>query len=72
MWRITDNTDGRIRVALREHWSSLIADDVLGCSHGYGVAVEIAHELTYLGFERHKDFDLRPAGSAVLPLVMCS
>jgi hypothetical protein len=68
MWRITDNTNGRIRAALQKHWSSRTANDVLGGSHGYGAATEIAHELAYLGFERHKDFDLSPTSSTVLPL----
>jgi len=28
--------------------------------------MNIAHELEYLGFELHKDYDVRPAGGATL------
>ena len=56
MWRIVDHTKGRILAALKEHWSGRTANDALERSHGFGAAMDIAHELTYLGFEQHKDF----------------
>lgn len=61
MWRIIDYTHGRIRLVLVAEWSIEAANDVLERSHHFGAATEIAHELTYLGFERSKEFDLRPA-----------
>jgi hypothetical protein len=71
MWRIADNTNGRVLAALKEHWSSPTATDALECRHGFGAAMDIADELTYLGFERHKDFDLYPAQATVLPPAVC-
>jgi hypothetical protein len=65
MWRIVDHTKGRILAALKKHWSSRTASDVMECSHGFGAATDIAHELTYLGFEQHKDFDLDPARTTI-------
>jgi hypothetical protein len=67
MWRIVDNTNGRILTALKEHWSGRTADDALECTHGFGAAMDIAQELAYLGFTVHTDFDIRPARSTVLP-----
>ena len=42
-------------------WGIDATDDVLERSHNFGAATDIAHELIFLGFERSKDFDLRPA-----------
>ena len=71
MWRIVDNTDGRILAALKKHWSGRAAKDALEGRHRFGAAMDIAHELTYLGFEWHRDFDIYPAKATVLPSVMC-
>jgi hypothetical protein len=65
MWRIIDHTKGKIRAALQAHWNGRVANDVLEHIHGYGAAMDIAHELIYLGFERHKDFDIDPARMAM-------
>jgi hypothetical protein len=65
MWRIVDHTRGRILAALKEHWSGQTASDALERNHGFGAATDIGHELTYLGFEQHKDFDIDPARTAI-------
>jgi hypothetical protein len=70
MWRIVDHTNGRISAALEKHWSGPVANDALECPHDFGEAMDIAHELTYLGFQWHKDFDLRPARAAALSSVV--
>ena len=61
MWRIADYTHGRIRTVLVAEWGIEAANAVLERNHHFGAATDIAHELTFLGFERSKDFDLRPA-----------
>ncbi len=61
MWRIVDHTKGRILAVLQEHWSGRTAHEALEHSHNFGATTDIAHELTYLGFEQHKDFDIDPA-----------
>jgi hypothetical protein len=71
MWRIADHTNGRILAALKEHWSDPTAHDALQCGHRFGAALDIAHELTYLGFEWHKDFEVCPARATVLPPAVC-
>jgi hypothetical protein len=65
MWRIIDHTGGRIRAVLEKEWGAGAAADVLERSHCFGAATEIAHELLWLGFESHKDFNVHPAGEAV-------
>jgi hypothetical protein len=67
MWQIVDNTSGRIFQMLERHWSGGTAKDALESSHGFGAAMDIADELTYLGFKLHEDFDVRPARATVLP-----
>jgi hypothetical protein len=67
MWRIVDNTNGRLLAVLKEHWSGRMATDAIECSHGFGDAMDIAYELAYLGFKLHKDFDLCPARTTILP-----
>ena len=64
MWRITDHTNGRILVVLTRHWGGPAAQEALQRRHGFGVAMDIAHELAYLGFARHKDFDVHPVPAA--------
>jgi hypothetical protein len=66
MWRIVDNTNGQILAALKEHWGVPAANDALECTHGFGAAMDIVQELTYLGFKLHKDFDMRPAWATAL------
>ncbi len=61
MWRIVDHTQGRIWVALTREWGSQATVEALERSHAFGAATEIAHELSYLGFVRHEDFDVCPA-----------
>jgi hypothetical protein len=78
MWRVVDHTRGRILAALQEHWSGRTAQDALEHGHGFGATLDIAHELTYLGFEQHKDFDVDPVKTTVwlgdaqgLPSIAC-
>ena len=60
MWRIIDHTEGRIRAILSREWSAEAAAEALERRHSFGIAADIAHELEYLGFERYRDFDVRP------------
>ena len=66
MWRIVDNTNGRILTALKKHWGGQTANDVLECTHGFGAAMDVAHELAYLGFKLHTDFEICPAQATTL------
>jgi hypothetical protein len=66
MWRIVDRTKGHILAVLKEHWSGRTANDALERDHGFGAAMDIAQELTYLGFEQHRDFDVEAAQTAAL------
>ena len=50
-------------MALVAEWGIEAADTVLERNHHFGAATDIAHELIFLGFERSKDFDLRPTQS---------
>jgi hypothetical protein len=67
MWRIVDNTNGRILAALEKHWSGRIANDALESTHGFGAAMDIAQELAYLGFTVHRDFDICPSRTTLFP-----
>jgi hypothetical protein len=67
MWRIVDNTNGRILTALQKHWGGRTATDALECTHGFGAVTDIAQELAYLGFKPHTDFEVRPAKATVFP-----
>jgi hypothetical protein len=71
MWRIKDHTQGRILAVLTEHWSGRTAQEALQRRHAFGAAMDIAHELAYLGFAWHKDFDVRPASALDSSLPTC-
>jgi hypothetical protein len=66
MWRIIDHTEGCIRAALETEWSPQAARETLERRHCFRAAMDIAHELAYLGFKLHEDFDVRPVGGATL------
>ncbi len=65
MWRIVDNTGGRIRAALEREWGEGVASDALEQPHSFGAATDIAEELRWLGFDSQKDFNVRPVDNAV-------
>jgi hypothetical protein len=67
MWRIVDHTKGRTPVVLQEHWNHRVVNEALERSHDFGVAMDIAHELVYLGFELDRDFDIGPVGVNAIP-----
>lgn len=66
MWRIVDNTGGRIRAALEREWGEGAASDALEHPHSFGAATDIAEELRWLGFDSQKDFSVRPIEDAII------
>ncbi len=66
MWRIVDNTGGRIRAALEREWGEGAASDALEHPHSFGAATDIAEELRWLGFDSQKDFSVRPIEDAIV------
>lgn len=66
MWRIVDNTGGRIRAALEREWGEGVASDALEHPHSFGAATDIAEELRWLGFDSQRDFSVRQIEDAII------
>jgi hypothetical protein len=61
MWRIVDNSEGKALNVSAEAWGRHTAERAMYQAHDFGVAMDIAHEPAYVGFEIPRDFSVRLA-----------